>query len=94
MNTRTDSSSPWNNSPPSTVSSNSPATSSSGRPPIRRPNPDATITIGEAAFVDVIGQRLSLAEAIETGVATASGDRKALRKLKGLFRLPPPRSRT
>lgn len=44
--------------------------------------------------MDVIGQRLSLAEAIETGVATASGDRKALRKLKGLFRLPRPRSRT
>jgi DNA-binding HxlR family transcriptional regulator len=57
-------------------------------------HPDATITIGEAAFVAVTGRSLTLAEAIETGAATVSGDREALRRLNGLFRLPSPRDRT
>ncbi|NUT91112.1 MAG: transcriptional regulator [Saccharothrix sp.] len=56
--------------------------------------PDATITTDEDTFVDVTGQRLTLAEAIETGAASASGDPEALRRLKGLFRLPAPRVRT
>ncbi|MEJ2853685.1 MULTISPECIES: winged helix-turn-helix transcriptional regulator [unclassified Saccharothrix] len=55
--------------------------------------PDAIITLGAETFVDVTGQRLTLAEAIETGAASASGDREALRRLKGLFRLPTPRAR-
>ncbi|MFB9685582.1 winged helix-turn-helix transcriptional regulator [Amycolatopsis plumensis] len=57
-------------------------------------HPDATITIGEAAFLEVTGGTLTLAKAIETGAATASGDRTALRRLRGLFRLPTPRDRT
>lgn len=56
-------------------------------------HPDATITISEDAFVDVTGQRLTLAEAIKTGVASASGDRLALRRLTKLFPLPPARER-
>ncbi|AQZ61576.1 Transcriptional regulator, HxlR family [[Actinomadura] parvosata subsp. kistnae] len=55
--------------------------------------PDAVVTIGEEAFLDLTGQRLTLAEAIDGGTATTSGDEKALRRLKDLFRLPPPRSR-
>ena len=56
-------------------------------------HPDATITISEEAFLGLIGQGLTFAEAIETGAASASGDRDALRGLKGLFRLPPSSSR-
>nr|WP_277349912.1 alkyl sulfatase C-terminal domain-containing protein [Nonomuraea sp. FMUSA5-5] len=55
--------------------------------------PDAVLTIGEEAFLDLTGQRLTLAEAIDGGAATTSGDEKALRRLKDLFRLPRPRSR-
>lgn len=57
-------------------------------------HPDATITIGREAFLRLTGQSLTIAEAIETGAASASGDEEALRRLKGLFRLPPPRART
>jgi alkyl sulfatase BDS1-like metallo-beta-lactamase superfamily hydrolase len=57
-------------------------------------HPDATITIGEAAFLEVTGQTLTLAKAIKTGAATAAGDTEALRRLNGLFRLPSPRNRT
>ncbi|MET9632682.1 winged helix-turn-helix transcriptional regulator [Lentzea sp. NPDC006480] len=56
-------------------------------------HPDAVITIGEDAFVDVTGQRLTLADAIKTGAASASGDRAALRELTKLFPLPPARER-
>jgi DNA-binding HxlR family transcriptional regulator len=56
-------------------------------------NPDATITITTDTFLRMIGQRLTFTEAIESGAASASGDRKALRRLTGLFRLPPPRTR-
>jgi alkyl sulfatase BDS1-like metallo-beta-lactamase superfamily hydrolase len=56
-------------------------------------HPDVTITISEAAFVDVTRRVLTLAEAIETGAASASGDSAALRSLKSLFRLPPECSR-
>jgi DNA-binding HxlR family transcriptional regulator len=56
-------------------------------------NPDAAITISEGAFLRIVGQGLTLSEAIESGAASASGDREALRRLKGQFRLPAPRSR-
>ncbi|WP_433466647.1 winged helix-turn-helix transcriptional regulator [Spirillospora sp. CA-128828] len=56
-------------------------------------HPDATITISEDAFLDLTGQGSTFADAIENGTATATGDREALRRLKGLFRLPPPHSR-
>ncbi|MEV4062773.1 winged helix-turn-helix transcriptional regulator [Nonomuraea dietziae] len=51
-------------------------------------HPDVVITIGEEAFLDLTGHGLTLAEAVESGAASASGDREALRRLHGLFRLP------
>jgi DNA-binding HxlR family transcriptional regulator len=56
-------------------------------------HPDTTITISQTAFLEVTSQRLTLAEAIETGAASVSGDREILRRLTGLFRLPPSHSR-
>jgi DNA-binding HxlR family transcriptional regulator len=56
-------------------------------------NPDATITISKDAFLRMTGQGLTFAKAIESGAASASGDGEALRRLKSLFRLPPPRTR-
>ncbi|WP_039804658.1 winged helix-turn-helix transcriptional regulator [Nocardia araoensis] len=56
-------------------------------------HPDATITIGESEFLRLTSQNRTLAEAVATGVATATGDREALRRLKNLFRLPPPGAR-
>ncbi|MFG1906103.1 winged helix-turn-helix transcriptional regulator [Kribbella sp. NPDC048928] len=55
--------------------------------------PDATITIGEDDFVRLTGGNFTLADAIKTGAASATGDRTALRRLKGLFRLPTPEDR-
>ncbi|MCX5208585.1 winged helix-turn-helix transcriptional regulator [Kitasatospora sp. NBC_00240] len=57
-------------------------------------HPDATVTIGREAFLRLTDQTLTMAEAMETGAATAAGDREALRRLRGLFRLPSPRTRT
>ncbi|GAA2810269.1 winged helix-turn-helix transcriptional regulator [Nonomuraea dietziae] len=51
-------------------------------------HPDVIITIGEEAFLDLTGHGLTLAEVVEGGAASASGDREALRRLQGLFRLP------
>lgn len=56
-------------------------------------NSDATITISKDAFLRMTGEGLTLTEAIESGAASASGDGEALRRLGGLFRLPPPRTR-
>ncbi|MEU1664415.1 winged helix-turn-helix transcriptional regulator [Streptomyces sparsogenes] len=56
-------------------------------------HPDATITIGEEAFLSLTGQGLTFADAIESGAASASGDSEALQGLKDLFRLPLPRAR-
>ncbi|MFC9331291.1 winged helix-turn-helix transcriptional regulator [Kitasatospora sp. NPDC057015] len=56
--------------------------------------PDATVTIGQEAFLRLTDQSLTLAQAIETGTASASGDPEALRRLSGLFRLPSPHNRT
>ncbi|MEU6832845.1 winged helix-turn-helix transcriptional regulator [Nocardia beijingensis] len=57
-------------------------------------HPDATVTIGTAAFLRLTSQELTLAEAIESGEASATGDSAALRRLRNLFRLPPPHTRT
>ncbi|MEU8123289.1 winged helix-turn-helix transcriptional regulator [Spirillospora sp. NPDC049024] len=55
--------------------------------------PDATITISEEALVGLTGAGGTFTEAIRSGAASASGDREALRRLQGLFRLPPAGSR-
>ncbi|WP_316776925.1 alkyl sulfatase C-terminal domain-containing protein [Streptomyces sasae] len=55
--------------------------------------PDATVTIGEEAFLRLTGQGLTFTEAIETGEASADGDEEALRRLRGLFPPPLPHSR-
>ncbi|MEU7242277.1 winged helix-turn-helix transcriptional regulator [Streptomyces sparsogenes] len=57
-------------------------------------HPDVTITMSEEAFVDVTSHEWTLAEAIATKAATTTGDAVAVRRLKKLFRLPSPRSRT
>ncbi|MFB4312023.1 winged helix-turn-helix transcriptional regulator [Actinomadura sp. GTD37] len=57
-------------------------------------HPDATITISEDALAALTGQGGTFAEALASGAAEASGDAEALRRLNGLFRLPPARSRT
>jgi DNA-binding HxlR family transcriptional regulator len=56
-------------------------------------NPDATITISKDAFLRIAGQGLTFTKAIQSRAASASGDGEALRRLKGLFRLPPQRTR-
>ena len=56
--------------------------------------PDAVITISQDAFLRVAGQGMTYAEAIASGAAFTSGDDAALRRLSGLFRLPPPQDRT
>ncbi|OIJ63693.1 winged helix-turn-helix transcriptional regulator [Streptomyces mangrovisoli] len=55
--------------------------------------PDVTVSISQEAFLRVTGQGLSFGEAIESGAASASGDEEALRRLRGLFRLPVPQVR-
>jgi DNA-binding HxlR family transcriptional regulator len=56
--------------------------------------PDATVTISEDVFLRITGHELTLAAAIESGEATVTGNREALRRLTTLFRLPPPQHRT
>ncbi|GAB1511457.1 winged helix-turn-helix transcriptional regulator [Actinophytocola sp. KF-1] len=56
-------------------------------------HPDATITIGEAAFLRLTSAGLAFSDALAGGEATATGDAEALRRLAGLFSLPSPRSR-
>ncbi|MFL6140612.1 MAG: winged helix-turn-helix transcriptional regulator [Labedaea sp.] len=56
-------------------------------------HPDTTITVSKTAFLRLTSQTLTIAEAIKTGAASVSGNRKTLRKLAGLFRLPPAQSR-
>jgi DNA-binding HxlR family transcriptional regulator len=56
-------------------------------------HPDATITISEDAFLELTSAGLGFSDAIRSGAASASGDTEALRRLSGLFRLPPPQSR-
>ncbi|MEO3884487.1 winged helix-turn-helix transcriptional regulator [Nonomuraea sp. B5E05] len=57
-------------------------------------HPDVTLTIGGEVFRDLAAGRSSLAEAINTGAASASGDHQALRRLHRLFRLPRPQARS
>lgn len=56
-------------------------------------HPDATITIDQNAFLDLTSHNLTLTEAIKSGAAVATGDPEILRRLKDLFRLPPPHAR-
>lgn len=53
-----------------------------------------TITIGGEVFRDLAAGRSTLAEALNGGAATASGDQEALRRLHRLFRLPRPENRS
>jgi DNA-binding HxlR family transcriptional regulator/putative sterol carrier protein len=55
--------------------------------------PDVTIQTTGEVFGEVAAGRLTLAEAIRTGAASASGDRKALRRMRQLFRRPEPQTR-
>jgi DNA-binding HxlR family transcriptional regulator len=55
--------------------------------------PDATVTISKDAFLRITGHELTLTDAIRNGAASAAGDSKALRRLRTLFRLPPPQNR-
>lgn len=56
-------------------------------------HPDATVTIGADAFLQVAGHGLTLAQAVKTGVASVTGDRAVLRRLATLFRVPAARDR-
>lgn len=56
--------------------------------------PDVVITSSRRAFRDLASSRLTLAEALDSGAASASGDRHALRRLHHLFRLPRQRTRS
>jgi DNA-binding HxlR family transcriptional regulator len=56
-------------------------------------HPDATLTLGEAAFIAVTSEGRTFADLVASGAAAASGDAEALRRLTGLFRLPSARSR-
>jgi DNA-binding HxlR family transcriptional regulator len=55
--------------------------------------PDAVITTGRETFRDLAARRTTLEEAVRGGAATVSGDRRAVSRLFGLFRLPPARNR-
>jgi DNA-binding HxlR family transcriptional regulator/putative sterol carrier protein len=50
--------------------------------------PDATIEAEADAFLELAAGRLSLADAIGSGSVSFSGDRQALRSLRGIFRWP------
>jgi DNA-binding HxlR family transcriptional regulator len=56
--------------------------------------PDAVIEAQADAFLDVAAGRLSLADARRDGSVSFSGDRDALRRLRGLFRWPERGERT
>jgi DNA-binding HxlR family transcriptional regulator len=56
--------------------------------------PDVVIETGAEAFIELTAGRLTLADAVRAGSASVSGDQRAARKLRGLFRRPRPRSRT
>ncbi|GAA4832602.1 alkyl sulfatase C-terminal domain-containing protein [Kitasatospora terrestris] len=56
--------------------------------------PDATVTMSEQIFLGLTAQDLTPAQASEDGAASVSGDAEALRRLRGLFRLPAPGPRT
>ncbi|WP_144119531.1 alkyl sulfatase C-terminal domain-containing protein [Catellatospora sichuanensis] len=55
--------------------------------------PDVTVTIDADAFLEIAEGRSTLAEAVDAGRATASGDTRVLRLLKKLFRRPSPQTR-
>lgn len=50
--------------------------------------PDVVVETTDDAFLELAAGRLSLADAIGTGVASATGDRELLQRLRDLFRWP------
>ncbi|GAA4057042.1 winged helix-turn-helix transcriptional regulator [Nonomuraea soli] len=56
-------------------------------------HPDAVVTTGREVFRDLAAGRTTLEGAIGAGAASVTGDGEALRRLRGLFRLPPQRTR-
>ncbi|MDL4770675.1 MULTISPECIES: winged helix-turn-helix transcriptional regulator [Thermomonosporaceae] len=56
-------------------------------------HPDVVITLSADAFRELASGHLRLGTALESGAATATGDRDALRRLGDLFRLPARRTR-
>ncbi|MFI7708852.1 hypothetical protein [Nonomuraea sp. NPDC049480] len=57
-------------------------------------HPDVIITTGGEVFRDLAAGRSTLAEAINNGAGSASGDQHALRRLHQLFSLPRPQTRS
>ncbi|WP_433346294.1 alkyl sulfatase C-terminal domain-containing protein [Microtetraspora malaysiensis] len=57
-------------------------------------HPDVIITTSRETFRDLAASRSTLAEAISSGAASASGDRQAVHRLHRLFRLPLPQTRS
>lgn len=55
--------------------------------------PDVVIATGAETFLEVCAGRIRLAEAVECGAATATGDLKALELLPGLIRIPAQQAR-
>jgi DNA-binding HxlR family transcriptional regulator/putative sterol carrier protein len=56
--------------------------------------PDVVVNTTAEAFIELAAGRLSLAEAVRDGSTSVSGDQRAARKLRGLFRRPQPQART
>lgn len=56
--------------------------------------PDVVVETTAEVFIELAAGRLSLADAVRGGTASVSGDQRAARKLRGLFRRPRPRART
>lgn len=55
--------------------------------------PDVVIETAEEVFMQVAAGRLALADAIREGTVSVSGDRAALRRLRGMFSWPQRQSR-
>jgi DNA-binding HxlR family transcriptional regulator len=55
--------------------------------------PDVIITTDNEVFRSLVADRSTLAKAIRSRTASASGDRQALRRLHTVFRLPSPQAR-
>jgi DNA-binding HxlR family transcriptional regulator/putative sterol carrier protein len=55
--------------------------------------PDVTIEAGEDTFLELAAGRLGIGDAIREGSVSISGDRDALRAMRGVFRWPDRRAR-
>jgi DNA-binding HxlR family transcriptional regulator len=54
---------------------------------------DVVLELGAAAFGGLASGRLALADMVRDGEAVVTGDRQALRRMRALFRRPPPADR-